>query len=328
MKKVQIFFDEEQHKYTDEEGNAYTSVTQLINQVTPQYDAEFWAMYRALDQMSYKLQPDTLTRRIAVNGTFYTLKSLYTGLFKTLKTPKEIRAEWKAITQRSLDRGNKTHNYLEDCVNAFYGEKTENASNDFQMSDVNTLGFKFKISNVFNLENSPLRYSHPTVYDTLHKMIRQGYTIYAEKRVYSYEHKVSGTIDILAVRGKEFWIVDWKTNKDPLKFEPGYYKKKWNATRTEKVKTNQWIKTDERFLSPLHNLKRSKGMGYALQLSIYAYICELWGLKCKGLILYHLREDDDRIYPPKHYMMTYLKSKVELLMDWKLNRQRIHESFK
>ena len=35
MRKIQIYFDEKKHKYTDEEGNVYTSTTQLIGQVTP-----------------------------------------------------------------------------------------------------------------------------------------------------------------------------------------------------------------------------------------------------------------------------------------------------
>jgi len=330
MRKIQIYFDEEKHKYTDEEGNVYTSTTQLIGQVTPQYDAEFWAMYRALDQMNYKIRPDTMNRMIYVNKQAYSLPALYTGLFRTRKTPAEIRKEWKAVTQRSLDRGNRTHNYLEDCINQFYGKKTgeKTSGNIFELDEVAEDTFKHKFTSAHELANSPMKDSHPEVYKTLMDLLKAGYTIYAEKRVYSYDHKVSGTIDILAVRGKDFWIVDWKTNKDPLKFESGYYKKVWNADRSEKVKTNNWVKRYKTFLHPLHNLECSKGMGYALQLSIYAYICELWGLNCKGLLLYHLREDDERVYPPKLYKMNYIKEKVALLMDWKLNKQRIHESYK
>lgn len=328
MQKVKIYFDEAEHKYTDDEGSVYTSTTQLIGKVTPVFDQEFWCMYRALDQVGYKLKPDTVNRTITVNGQVCTLPQLYAGLFETIKTPSQIVREWKEITQRSLDRGNNTHNYLEDCVNAFYKKTTKDNGNNFQLSDINEKTFRFKIANVFELENSPMKYSHPKVYDLLRKLISSGYTIYAEKRIYSYEHKVSGTIDILAVRGKDFWIVDWKTNKDELKWKPGYYKKEWNKDRTEKVRTNKWVNTYDTFLFPLHNVPHSKGMGYALQLSLYAYVCELWGLNCKGLILYHLREDDERKYPPKHYMITYYKHYIKLLMDWKLNKQRIHESFK
>ena len=328
MKKVQIFFNEVEHKYTDDEGNIYTSVTQIIGEVTPKYDVEFWAMYRALDQVGYKLVPDLLNRKITVDGVVCGIPELYCGLYKTIKTPKEIRAEWQAVTKRSIDRGNKTHNYMEDCVNAFYNKTSSTSGNDFQISDVDKTTFRYKIVDVFQLANSPLQFSHKAVYDTLVKIVNSGYTIFAEKRVYSYDHKISGTIDILAVKGKDFWILDWKTNKDVLKFESGYYKKAWDSNRGEKVKTDKWVKTNDMFLNPLQNLSCSKGMGYALQLSLYAYICELWGLNCKGLLLYHLREDDEMVYPPKHYMLNYLKHEVELLMDWRLHRQNIHNSFK
>ena len=336
MKKVQLHFEPNEHKYTDEEGNVYTSVTTLIGEVSPTYPAKFWAMYRALDQTGkYKLKPDPETDRILVDGAWYSLDDLYKGVIKTYKTPEQITSGWKAITQRSLDRGNKTHDYLEKCINNFYTR--DGSCNTFEMSDVAQPTFKFKIEKENQLDKSPLKDSHKTVYDTLKKMLDAGYVLYAEKRVYSYKHKVSGTIDVLAVRSRtdedgkihrEFWIIDWKTNKDILKFKPGYYKKEWNASRTKKVKTKKWVDKDDRYEYPLHGLQVSKGMGYALQLSIYAYICELWGLECQGLILFHLRQTDEKVYPPKYYGIKYLKHEIDILMNWKLEKQLYHKSFK
>jgi len=341
MRKVKLTFEPKEHKYSDDEGNVYTSVTTLIGQVTPDYPARFWAMYRALDQTGlYKLRPDLEANKIWVTGTWYTLDELYAGVVKTNKTPQQITREWKAITQRSLDRGNKTHDYLEKCINDFYGDDEKATPNAFELSDIAQPTFRFRIKSVDQLENSPLKDSHAKVYEVLIKLLKAGYVLYAEKRIYSYDHKVSGTIDVLAVRTKivdgklkrEFWIVDWKTNKDPLKFKPGYYKKKWltddHGNRTDKVKTDEWVDTDERYHYPLHTLQVSKGMGYRIQLSLYAYICELWGMECQGLILFHLRETDEKVYPPKYYGLKYLKHEIELLMDWKLQKQSYHESFK
>lgn len=328
MKKVKLYFEPIEHKYTDDEGNIYTSVTTLINDITPKYPARFWAMYRALDQTGkYKLRPDTDSNKIYVDGAWYTLDELYSGVIKTYKTPEQITKGWKEITQRSLDRGNKTHDYLENCINNFY--KESNNCNNFEMSDVSQPSFRFKIQQQSQLDNSPLKSSHKKVYDVLKNMIKGGYTLYAEKRVYSYEHKVSGTIDVLAVRNRtdangkihrDFWIIDWKTNKDILKFKSGYYKKEWNASRTKKEKTKKWVDTDARYEHPLEHVQLSKGTGYALQLSIYAYICELWGLTCQGLLLFHLRETDEKVYIPKSYNITYLKSEVHKLMNWKLQK--------
>ena len=89
MEKRIITFDEGLHKYSDEYGKVYTSVTQLIHKVAPTYDTEFWAMYRALDQAGYKPRPFPEVRVIEVlyNGKRqrFELSSLLNGILPVNK---------------------------------------------------------------------------------------------------------------------------------------------------------------------------------------------------------------------------------------------------
>jgi hypothetical protein len=329
MKKVKILFDPIQHKYTDDEGNVYTSVTTKIKEFEEEYDNEFWAMYRALDQMGYKLRPDTNKRMIWVQvdkqpGNWYGLKELYNGIFRTYKTPEVIKQEWVDGAKQSTDRGNDKHNALEDAINTWFVSTGKSYSTPTNIEQ----NFKFKILNEEELKNSPLSLFEPEIYTTLTNAIKAGFVLYAEQRVYSYEHKVSGTIDVLAVRGKEFYIIDWKTNKNELKFEAGYYKKAWDANRQAKLNTSEFILTDKRLKAPVNDLQNCKGVLYTLQLSMYAYLCELWGLECKGLILCHIRPmlnkyDEEilgldgkcKFYPAQFYNISYLKSHVHKIIN-------------
>ena len=131
-------------------------------------------------------------------------------------------------------------------------------------------------------------------------------------------------------------ILDWKTNKDPLKFTPGYYKKEWNADRTKKVKTGQWVPKNDRLLHPLSNVPYCKGMIYTLQLSMYAFMCELWGYEVAGIVLCHIRPELDenkepryeivdgqkqRVeMPPEFYKIDYLREEVYTLLEYHKNR--------
>ena len=140
-----------------------------------------------------------------------------------------------------------------------------------------------------------------------------------------YNNSYAGTPDRIFFNEEteELRIIDWKTNKDELKFRAGYYKKVWElddyGNRVRKTKTDKWVTTNEKFLRPL-NLVYCKGNTYRLQLSLYAYLCELWGMEHKGNILVHVRHDgegnelDPVIYLPEK--MTYFKSQVAKLLKW------------
>jgi hypothetical protein len=81
--------------------------------------------------------------------------------------------------------------------------------------------------------------------------------------------------------------VDWKTNKDGVKWISGYYRKNKNVTPAQL--TTEFVPKDERMLPPLSHLPNCKGYHYAMQLSIYAYMMETkLRLKCNGIRLCHI----------------------------------------
>jgi len=98
--------------------------------------------------------------------------------------------------------------------------------------------------------------------------------ILAEIGVYHPEYLISGLVDILFVKGDEFFILDWKTNKAPIRFEGGYWAKKADGT----IDLDKYIITNETMLFPINHLQDSTGIHYSLQLSMYDYLIEQWGI--------------------------------------------------
>lgn len=271
--KRTITFDEPSHTYKDEFGIQYTSVTTLIGKYEPKFNSDYWATKKALEL--------NLTKE-------------------------QVLKNWKDITDFACNKGNEVHKLLEDSIN-------ESNSNALLNLDSPSFSNYYKQLNISSgcevdiklLGSSPLAIKYPTIFLTLLDYVENhGCKIYAEKRIYWADYQIAGTIDCLLVRGKEFIIVDWKTNKDDLKFESGYYKKELG------IKTNIWVSKDERMLSPISNIQKCKGNTYTLQLSLYATLLELWGMKCMGLLLYHIKDNDK----PKLYNIAYWRTDCQKLL--------------
>lgn len=264
-----ISFNEALHQYTDEESFVYTSVTTKIKSVEQAFDKEYWSLYKANER----------------------------GV-----TQEEILKEWEEINKISCDKGTIIHKKLEDSINNVYHK-------EFPLYRGNESGrlWKKEIKDLDSLANSDLRFISIDIYNYLVILINNGWTLYTEYRVYLQEHLIAGTIDLLAIKGDDFIIVDWKTNKDELHFKSGYYKKKWQGG--VKVKTTEWVDKKEYFLKPLGHLEYCKGNIYSLQLSMYAYIMKEWEYKLKGLVLYHIRD-----IGVKPYKINYLENEARVLI--------------
>ncbi len=337
MIKKKIFFNEELHKYTDEDNKVYTSVTQLIGKVEPKYDEEFWAIYRVIEQKGYKPRPFLEQRIIEITWQGkrqkFFLDAFINGLLPIKKEAFQVKKDWEDIKNAACRWGTTKHEFLEDSLNKILDTGTY--SIDAIKRNVETEGFAFKVTNRKELEESPLRFAYPLIYRQICKYIDEGWTLFSEKRVYDAEYLIAGTIDLLLVKNGECFIIDWKTNRKPLKFISGYYKKEWNEDRTEKYETTEWVDRDDRLLFPLNRVLACKGSTYILQLSLYHYLCFRWGLKPKGTLLVHIRpkldnrgkiildEKGDRVEEePEFYTLPIWKEEVRLLVEWhKMNHQ-------
>ena len=253
-----LFFEESQHRYTDTLGREYRSVTTLIGDYYPHFDVKYWAHKKAKEQG---------------------------------KSEKAIRAEWDRIKNEACERGTKTHNGLEDAIKEV--SKFKNAIQ--YLTNIHT-GRVVTIADIPALIPQPLdveefkkatNYKYPEIYRVFDFYTNEGYTIYSEIGVFLPDYLVSGTIDIFCDRPSDFVILDWKTNRDGLKFEAGYYKK--DKTTIPNQLTDEWVRKSEKMLPPLSHLDNCNGEHYTMQLSLYAIMSEtILNKPCKGLGLCHI----------------------------------------
>lgn len=253
-----LFFDEGPHKYTDTLGNEYRSVTTLIGDYYNHFDADYWAHKKAREQG---------------------------------KSEKQIRAEWDRIKDEACERGTKTHNGIEDAI-----KEVSKFKNCIRYLNDTGSGRVITIADVPALIPTPLNIEefkdatqnkYPEIYRVFDFYTERGYTIYSEIGAFLIDYLISGTIDIFCYRPTDFVILDWKTNRDGLKFEAGYYKKDKSIIPNQL--TNEWIKKKQSMLPPLNHLDDCNGMHYTMQLSLYAIMAEIiLDIPCVGLGLCHI----------------------------------------
>jgi len=253
-----LYFDEEPHRYTDTLGNEYLSVTTFIGKYHEKFDAKYWARIKAKEQG---------------------------------KTEKQILKEWDRIRNEACERGTNKHNGIEDAI-----KDVSQFKDAIKYLTMVESGRCVTVADIPNLIPKPLdveRFKEATgnkyeeIYRVFDFYIQRGYTIYSEIALFLMDYLISGTIDILCIRDTDFVILDWKTNRDGLKFESGYYKK--DKTTIPNQLTNEWVSTDKRMLPPLGHMQDCNGNHYTMQLSLYAIGVEMiLGIPCVGLGLCHI----------------------------------------
>lgn len=253
-----LYFDEGPHKYTDSNGNEYISTTTIIGKYAPKFNINYWAHKKAKEQ----------------------------GV-----SEKEIIKQWNKIRDEACERGTKTHNGIEDAIKDV--SKFKNAIRYLEQIES---GRCVTVADIPNLTPTPLDIEefkkatdnkYDKIYEVFDFYVSRGYTIYSEIGVFDPELLISGTIDILCIKPEQFVILDWKTNRDGLKFENGYYKK--DKTIIPNQLTNEWVKGKGKMLPPLNHLDECNGSHYTMQLSIYARLVErILEIPCVGLGLCHI----------------------------------------
>lgn len=301
-----LYFEENGHKYTDSLGAEYTSVTTLIhNQYVPEFDKKYWLHKKALEY----------------------------GI-----SEKQLAKQWQDITDEACSRGTHTHNGLENAI-----KDTSKFKKAIQYLQQTESGRCITVADIPNLIPQPLdieqfKIATNNKYEEIYKVfdfyIQRGYTIYSEIGVFLPAYRLSGTIDILCVKDDQFVILDWKTNRDGLQFESGYYKK--DKTTSPPQRTNTFVPKDEQMLAPLNNLPNCNGSHYTMQLSMYALMTEIvLNRPCVGLGLCHIGmpfvknkygmpfRDKHNLYPldpngketVKWYKIKYARHEAQLVLQ-------------
>ena len=259
---VHLTFKEDGHKYNDDFGNEYKSVTTLLHGYAPAFDKDYWLKKKA--------------------------KELNISV-------KRLEEQWQSITKEACERGTRTHNGIEDGIknsSMFFDAvryMTKPNGEMITVADIPNINLNIKPLDIKEFKDATEN-KYPKIYEVFDYYTTHGYTIYSEIGAFLIDYLISGTIDVLCIRDDKFVIGDWKTNRGGLIFESGYYKK---DKRTKPAQTtNIWVPKKETLLPPLTNLPNCNGSIYNLQLSMYAYMVEqILGIPNAGLWLCHIDSD-------------------------------------
>lgn len=293
-----IYFNEEEHKYSDNFNNIYTSTTTLIGKYHEKFEDNKKAIAEACENIGRN-----------PNHPKY---QLYRN-----KTAKQLLFEWEQETIKACDKGTKKHNYFETSVKSSNGYKL-NAKGfiDSQIYTIDNIiaGHKYGKLSLEFFRKTNIDVNYPEIFKLIKELTSSGFKIYAEIGVYDTRFLISGLIDILLVKGDEFIILDWKTNKAPIRFDAGYYEK----LHGKFLNLNKFVSTGKFMYDPISHLADSVGNHYTLQLSIYDYLVESFGFKNIGNILCHVRTVEDSTRPEsewqedvKFYDIKYYRDEVE-----------------
>lgn len=307
--QTKISFDAATHTYTDDNGIVYTSVTTLIGKYKPPFNKKYWSMYVALRDSGFKVRPTENQQHIWVDGFKRSLDSLYEHPINVNEVTKVVN-NWQRITEIACNRGNTIHDFLEDNINESKEDITGSTNNLIQ-PNISLQGQLLVLKTQHDLDKTDIKDNYPIIYNRLSQYIKAGWTLFAEKRVCTTTYQVAGMIDVLAVKGRVFAILDWKTNKDPILFNSGYYKKQW--VNGEYVKTTEWVDKKDYLYIPINHVENCKGMLYSLQLNTYAFILIRWGYKLatNGLEIFHIQPNTE----PKLVKVPIMQKEVKAIME-------------
>jgi hypothetical protein len=293
-----LYFDEHAHKYTDDIDTPYTSVTTVISKYVEEFDA---------------YQIASACEKIGKNPD-HPKYELYAG-----KTAEQLLVQWKHTNKRALDKGNYKHNYMEATIKGNSNFKNRKGSNMLYTLDDIQMNHDYGRLNIEEVFDR-IGIKYPGIYAILLHLHTNGFRFYAELGVYDSNYEVSGLIDLFVVNdNNEFYIIDWKTNRAPIRYESGY----WSKTKDDKLK--DYVFTDNTLKHPMNHLPLSIGVEYALQTSIYALLAESFGYSTLGIIICHIRTDDNDEeiehvdLLPIEYHLKYRLEAIKMLEDHKKN---------
>lgn len=188
-----IKFEEAAHKYTDVAGNNYISVTTLIKQYVPEFDTEYWSLYKAIkdvyeeDDKFYNLKKDAGGWENVVD--FWKSMSFH-SLDKAKKEQVYRRQQWykqswEKKKNEALQKGTQVHKELEQAVETAGTIKTKA---DVPLTVLNTVRSEYA--------SIPLKDG-----------------IYAEQMLWLPKLRIAGTADRVEVYDDNIWVHDYKTNE-------------------------------------------------------------------------------------------------------------------
>lgn len=201
-KDGEITFRDEDHSYTDSEGNKYISVTTIVGNLFDPFNSKEVAKKKADWQK-------------VLNGRKYKKGEEITELEKRMATQKYWLNEW----EEAAEHGSRVHlaleNYVED--NEDISHLTEERDHKKYKQGVEFINWFF--------------YEHLKAKDVKFE---------TEIIIYNKEHMISGQIDLMAIADGVCYLLDYKTSKK-ISME-GYKGKKGTSPITAHLDSCEYIK--------------------------------------------------------------------------------------
>lgn len=184
----------------------------------------------------------------------------------------QILNEWAATAKEGTDLGSYVHNWIEE----YYDGKNPKFPEIIQ-PDVEDPFFVPLISNTKSFEEKAK--------DRIEKFLKINETklsimdpVLQEFRIFSKKWGIAGTLDVMFKLNDQYYIGDWKTNKDFKDDDHPDGKR-------------------QRLLPPFDDLWDNNLTGYSLQISTYRLILEEEaGFETEGGFLVWLGPDDPKLY--------------------------------
>ena len=187
-----IKFQEEGHKYFDQGGLEYTSVTTLIHKYVPPFETLYWSKYKAIKDIlededvwhSFKYEAggwENVVSHFEMNN-----RSLSREVVDRIKRRQDwYITKWANERDEACETGTAVHKELEDAV---AGAKT-----------------------IQTKANVPLNVRYPSAGSYASIPLEDG--IYVEQLLWLPEFRLAGTADRVEICGDYIWVHDYKTNK-------------------------------------------------------------------------------------------------------------------
>lgn len=299
-----VRFEPIKHEYFNNVGIKYTSATGLKKLVFEDFDeyAEYWATYKVLQDLKGFQDKRFFIRQVfsAWTRTAGIKKSKDSTLIDTV-TRKLFNLTKEQLEQRKIKKLG-TWGKIKDIA-----AESGSGYHDWREG----LGYKNGHDNV-GLKLGKTRYTYS--FD----LSKLAGGVYLELMLYNHKYRVSGQADKTLIEDE---IVNGKLIR-------------W--VDIDDYKTSKKIEKESRFkmLPPLSHLPATDYYGFALQLSIYAYMLECFGYTIRTLTFTHckIKRDKDRraILDEKGryieeelipYVVPYLKGEVIALMKYNLKQK-------
>lgn len=311
-----IKFLEAGHKYILPIKKPTISVTKLVGLYKAPFEREYWSTYKALELIigadEFKTYRKPILEAQDNNRLNFDQVQKDFGITEEQlkEAKKEILLSWENKSQTSLQEGSLLHEIKENLDISRKGAQHPLTKQEYIIPEV-YLNRKEGIKDADNVL--------PEEFYDLSKL-DDGY--YPELIVY-YEFEnfvLIGQIDrcflVSGWLGREVSISDYKTN--------------------ENISTSSYNYLDRKtdyMMPPVHNLENSDYSIYGLQLSMYAYIMELYGFEVDKITLEHVgkvknvdklsEEEIDKLEYPILDMPFYRGECMRIIQDYEKKLKKV-----